>query len=257
MVFWTEVDSATTDAVETDIVFGPATTATSFQGQVLAGLDNLPTQHPHYSLVPTYCNMAVDELLTLGLALGKEMLDQMPRLRNWRWWGKTTAGIVYMPLPERMLYLEEFQYTKDLNSYDPSTSVLYPSTEITAGEDEIFGILSRTSTGYPSLYRRAGSRIEIWPVPQSSPSDYRSTVVVSGTRMDNILTNPTDTLLMAPRLQLLAIDLSVVISMEKMGWEEAAERRGALETKLARLVSPGKKERVKKTGRTQVAGTPR
>lgn len=224
------------------------------QGRVLAQLDNLPTQHPHYSLIPSYINEAKDELLTLGLALGKEVLDHVPRLRNWRWWAQTVAGQAYLPLPERMLYLEAMGYTKDLLAYSTATSTLLPSDEITAGEDELFGLLSRTTTGYPTMFRRAGSRLELWPVPTTA---FLTTIVVQGTRMDKDLSANTDALLMSPRMQLLAVDLAVVISMEKMGWEEAAERRTALESKMARLIGPGKKERIRKTGKTRVAGMPR
>jgi hypothetical protein len=99
IVSWVEVDSATTSPAETDILFGPIGTKTSFQGRVRAQLDNLPSQHDHYTLIPTYCNQAIEEIQTLGLSMGREMLDQLPRLRNWRWWDVTIAGQNWLPLP--------------------------------------------------------------------------------------------------------------------------------------------------------------
>jgi len=254
-VSWIEVDSVTTSAAETDIPFGPIGTKTSFQGRVRAQLDNLPSQHDHYTLIPTYCNQAIEEIQTLGLSMGREMLDQLPRLRNWRWWDVTIAGQNWLPLPERMLWLEGMFYAESTATYDPSTVVLKPSSEPQGANDD-FGLYSRTSTGWPTLYRRAGSRVEFWPTPSTSPTDYRATVVLQGTRMDNILSADTDTLLMSPRLQLLAIDLSVAVSMEKMGWDEASEKRTQVETKLGRLISPGEKERSRRKVQTRVAGSP-
>lgn len=253
---WIEVDSATTSAAETDIPFGPITTSTSLQGRVILQLDNLPTQHPHYALIPKYVNEAKDELLTLGLSIGSQVLDHLPRLRNWRWYGQTTAGQNYMPLPERMLYLEAMSYTKSTAAYDPSTTQLFPSTPVPQSAAQEFGFFSQTTTGWPTLFRRAGARIEMWPVPSSSPTDYRTTIVVYGTRMDSDLSASTDTLLMSPRMQLLVVDLAVAISMEKMGWDEATERRAAVESRLGRLIAPGVKERIRPKVTTKVAGTP-
>lgn len=253
---WTEIDSADTQPLETDIPFGPVTTVTSMQGQVITQLDNLPTQHPHYSLIPNYINQAKDELLTLGASINRSVLDQLQRLRNWRWSDVTIAGQNWLPLPERMLWLEAMAYTKSIAAYDPSTTVLYPANPIPPGASANFGLYPRTSTGYPVLFHRAGSRLEMWPTPSSSPTDYRTTVVVYGTRMDKDLSAATDTLLMSPRLQLLVIDLSVAIAMEKMGWDEGSEKRIAVESKLSRLLSPGTEERATTRVRTRIAGTP-
>lgn len=253
---WTEVDSAVTQPAESDIAFGPIGTQTSLQGLVVTQLDNLPSQHPHYALIPNYLNQAKDEILTLGLQMNRNVLDQCPRLRNWRWWDVTLAGQGWMPLPERMLYLEAMSYSQSTAAFDPSTTKLYPATLIPEGAATDFGLYDRTTMDWPRLWRRAGSHIELWPVPASSPTDYRTAIVVYGTRMDNNLVNPTDTLLMSPRMQLLTVDLGVAICMEKMGWEEAADRRASVESKLGRLIGMGTKERVKARVTTRVAGTP-
>jgi hypothetical protein len=253
---WVEVDSATTQPTETDIVFGPITTQLSFQGRVVTMLDNLSSLHPHYPLIPKYCNEAKDELLTLAFAMNHSVLDMVPRLQNWRWTDVTQDGQGYMLLPERMLYLESMSYTKLLTAYDPSATVLYTSVEVPAGASQNFGLYPRTTTGYPTLFHRAGSRLEFWPTATASPVDYRTAVVISGTRLDNDLVNPGDTLLMAPRLQLLAIDLAVVISMEKMGWDEGPERRNAFSQRLTTLLNIGMKERVGGKVKTRAGGSP-
>jgi hypothetical protein len=255
-VAWTELDTSPTQPTETDIVFGPASLITSIQGMVIAQLDNLPTQNPHYALIPTYINQAKDEILTLGLSMGRNVLDHLPRMRNWRWMDITQAGVSTMPLPERMLYLEAMSYTKSLAPYDPSSVVLFPSTPVPSGSATEFGLYPRTATGWPTLFHRAGSSIELWPPPVSTPTDFRTAIVVYGTRMDNILVNNTDVLLMSPRLQLLTVDLAVVIAMEKMGWDEGPERRAALESKLGRLIGMGTKERIHAPIKTRVGGTP-
>lgn len=262
---WTELDSATTSPSETDIPFGPIGTKTSYLGMMRAQLDNLPSQHDHYTLLPTYANQGKDELLTLGLGMGRDVLDHLPRLHNWRWYDATIDGQGFLYLPERMLWLEAMSYVVNattgggwLTAFDPSSPAtrLLPADPIAAGASAQFGLYSRTTPGFPTIFHRAGSRLEFWPTPVSAPIDYRTTVVVYGTRMDNILTADTDTLLMSPRMQLLAIDLSVVIAMEKMGWDEATSRREQVEGKLRRLISPGTKERVATKTRTRVGGTP-
>jgi hypothetical protein len=260
---WTELDSATTSPTETDIPFGPVTTKTSILGRMVVQLDNLPSQHQHYSLLPNYFNEAKDELLTLGLAMGRNILDQVPRLQNWRWADATIDGQGWLYLPERMLYLDAMSYVLNattgagwLAPFSPSSSStrLLPANKIMSAEQ--FGLYSRTSAGFPVNFHRAGSRVEFWPTPQSTPIDYRTTVVLYGTRLDVDLVNPGDTLLMSPRMQLLAIDLAVAISMEKMGWDEAADRRTTVEGKIGRLISPGTKERVNQKTKTRVGGMP-
>lgn len=253
---WTEIDNATTSPTETDVPFGPITTKTSLQGRVVTAMDNLPTQHPHYSLIPVYLNSAKDELLTLAFAMNHSVLDMVPRLQNWRWTDVTQDGQGYMLLPERMLYLETMSYTKLLTPYDPSATVLYTSVEVPAGASQNFGLYPRTTTGYPTLFHRAGSRLEFWPTASASPVDYRTAVVISGTRMDNILSADTDTLLMSPRLQQLVVDLGVVITMEQAGWDEGPERRNAFSQRLTTLLNIGMKERVQGKVKTRAGGSP-
>lgn len=253
-VTWTEIDSADTSPAETDIAFGPITTKTSIQGRMLVQLDNLPTQDPHYALIGAYFNEAKDEILTLGLGMGRQVLDQLPRLQNWRWADATIAGQGWLPLPERMLFLEALSYSKSLAAYDPSTTQLLPASPSLSAEQ--FDLMSRTQTGYPTIFRRSGARVEFWPTPSTSPTDFRTQVVLYGTRMDRDLSGPTDTLLMSPRLQLLTIDLAVAITMEKMGWDEAEGRRERVEAKLGRLIGIGMKESVNRKITTRVAGTP-
>lgn len=253
---WTEIDSASTSPAETDIPFGPVATKTSILGRLVTRLDNLPSQHPHYSLLPNYFNEAKDELLTLGFGLGRGVIDQLPRLQNWRWTDITISGQNWLALPERMLDLSAMGYTESTSAYDPSTTTLKPATPISNGTVDEFGLYSRTATGFPTLFRRAGGRIEFWPTPSVSPTDYRTAIVIYGTRLDVNLSADADTLLMSPRMQLLAIDIAVVVAMEKMGWDEADEQRTKLESKLSRLFSIGKKERARSNIRTRVAGTP-
>jgi hypothetical protein len=238
----------------TDIQFS------DMQARCYRELDNLPSQHPHYSSIPNYLNEAKDQILTLGLAYGRQVLDQIPRLRNNRWSTLTVNGQNYVTLPDDILYVESMAYTKLTSAYDPTTQTLYPSNEIAAGNAQNFGILPRTPTtglGWPTMWRRAGHNLELWPTPVSTPISYLTTIVIMGTRLDNDLSAPSDTLLMSPRMQLFVIDLAVAIAMEKMGWEEAAAKRGAVEALLGRLIGPAAKERMKVQVRTRIAGTPR
>lgn len=251
---WTEVDSAVTQPAQTDIAYGPIGTATSLQGRVVTQLDNLPSQHPHYSMIGAYFNEAKDEILRTALQQNRAVLDMVPRLSNWRWSDVTVAAQNYLPMPERMLWLDSVSYSKLQTTYASATDTLYPVTVVPAGSSMDFGVLSRSQTGWPSLCRRAGGRIELWPTPSSSPTDYRTSVVVGGFRMDKDLSGNTDVLLMPPFMQMLAVDLAVVIAMEKMGWEEAASRRQSLMVKLSEQIGGGVKERIATPIRTRVAG---
>lgn len=255
---WTEVDSAVTDPVQTDIPLGPVATVTSILGRMVAALDNLPTQHPHYPLLTAYFNEAKDELLRTAVTMNRGVvLNMVPRLRNWRWYDVTVAGQNWLPLPERMLDLANVYVTRDQTAYDTSTSTLYPLDPVSDDSPQDFNLLRRDQTGWPTLYRRAGGRVELHPVPSSSPTDYVTTIVVEGLRLDRDLSADADALLMPPHLQVLAIDFGVATAMEKMGWDEAAKQRDLALGKLTRLIGPAVRERLAATPNTRAAGMPR
>jgi hypothetical protein len=251
---WVELDSAVTSPAQTDLVFGPITTPATLQGRVLTQLDNLSTQSPYYARVPDWVNQAKDEILMLGLALGKQVLDQVPRLQHWRWYDITVDAQNYLPLPERMLWLDDISITR--STVTPNLSSVHQTYPVSPwrGNDADWGTLSRTATGYPQLYKRAGGRVELWPTPDASPTNYLTYVIAHGTRMDKDLSTNGDVLLMSPRMQLLCVDLAVVIGMENMNWEEAPDKRAQLESRLARLIGLKQKEQNMRTGNTRVSG---
>jgi hypothetical protein len=224
----------------------------SFVGRVVRNCNNLPTQHPHYSSVQTYINEAKDELLTLGLTLsGRRVLDWLPRLRNWRWYDVTINNQAYLPLPERMLYLEDVHYTKLTTAVVDGTTVEYLSVE--EPDAELWGLISMAA-GWPTRWRRAGSRVLLKPLPTTT---YLTMVVLYGTRRENDLVAAGDTLLMDPQLQTLAVELATAITMEKMGWADAAARRASVVSRLTTMMNIRVEEGKRNTIVTTIAGTPR
>lgn len=221
--------------------------------RVITNCNNLPPQHPHYSSVGTYINEAKDEIMTLMVSpRGKKLLDFMPRLRNWRWFDVTIAAQDYLPLPSNMLTLESATYTKSTATYSPGAVTEYPVFE--QPDPVLFGQLSKASTGWPVFYRRAAASVEVWPCPSTN---FLTQIVLRGTRKEADLVNPSDTYLMDVKLQNFVVELATAITMEKMGWEEAAARRASFENRMAKYTNVTAEEGTRTVITTSIAGMPR
>lgn len=248
---WTEVDSAVTSPAEAGY------TASQMIAKVALNCSNLPTQHPHYSSLLSYINEAKDEFMTLMLEpRGKKLLDLMQRLRNWRWYDVTVNAQNYLPLPDTLLDLEAVSYTQSQAAYAPSSVREYPS--FPEQDPVLFGLFTKTQTGWPVKWRRAGARVELWPTPSSTPTDYRTMLVLRGTRKeDDLLADNTNKWKMDMKLQNFVGELATAIAMEKMQWEEAQARRTSFEQRMEKYLSIATEERTRSVIRSQIAGTPR
>ena len=244
---WTEVDSAATSPAESGIGFDVMTT------RVRLNLRNLPTQHPHYSSIPNYINEAVQEFQTLllGPRLKKKAVDLIPRLKDWRWYDTTVNNQVYLALPDTLLWLDSVTVTRSTTTFSAATQKEYPVTE--EPDSEKFGQLSKTATGYPTKWHRAGSRIELNPTPTTA---FLTQLVLHGARAEDTLAT-TDKLKMPLRLQYFVLELATAISMEKMGWIDAAERRVSIEERLAKSLDVTAGEMARNRTQVQIAGAPR
>lgn len=245
---WVEHDSATTDPAETDITF------VNLKARVIAECDNLPSQHPQYTYIGENVNEAKDELLRMAFGMSRRVLDMLPRLRNWRWSQTTVNGQNYLALPSTMIFLEWVSYTKLTTTFSPSATTTYKMIE--EPDAELLGFRNKATTGWPAVYRRAGTRLEMWPTPSSSPTDYTTKLVVGGVRYDNDLSADGDTLLMDLPLQRLVIDLAAAITMKRATWEDAPSKLAEVTATLQGMFNPTAAERRTVTN-TRVAGTPR
>lgn len=245
---WVEHDSATTDPAETDITF------VNLKARVIAECDNLPSQHPQYPFIGENVNEAKDELLRMAFGMSRRVLDLLPRLQNWRWSQTTVSAQNYLALPATMIFLQWVSYTKLTTTYSPSATQTYKMTE--ESDAELFGFRVKTTTGWPSIYRRAGTRLEFWPTPSNSPTDYTTKLVVGGVRYDNDLSADGDTLLMDLPLQRLVIDLAAAITMKRANWEDAPAKLGEVTATLQGMLNPSVAER-RRVVNTRIAGTPR
>jgi hypothetical protein len=244
---WTEVDSAVTSPAETGL------SATVMTADVIRNCNNLPPQHPHYSSVLKYINEAKDEFMTLMVSSHRGLLSLMPRLQNWRWYDVTVDGQGYLVLPSTMLTFESASYSKLTTAYVPGTTTEYPM--FPEADPVLFGQFTKTTTGWPVRYRRNGSRIDLWPTPDSSPTNYLTQVVIRGTRKEDDIST-TGTYKMDAKLHAFVVELATAITMEKMGWEEAPLRRASVERRLSRYMNVSATEQGRTMIRTTIAGLP-
>lgn len=246
---WTEIDSAVTSPAEAGIAYSVLKT------RVYVGLGNMPTQHPHYAYVPTYINEAKDDIQSLIFddpGLRKNALALMPRMKNWRWYDTTVNGQIYLSLPANLLWLDHVSITRLTTAYAPATQTDYPLTE--ENDPAIFGQRSKASTGWPTTFVRAGSRIELWPTPTTA---FLTQVVLHGVRAEDDLANPSDTLKMPARLQKYVVDMAKAITMEHAGMNGAADERARVEGRIRNVLGTSGQERRRNKIVIRVAGTPR
>src|SRR3990167_991370 len=243
---WAEVDSAATSPAESGIGFDVMTT------RVRLNLRNLPSQHPHYSSIGNYINEAVQEFQTLllGPRFRKKAIDLIPRLKDWRWSDTTVNNQAYMTLPDTLLWMNSVTVTRSSTAFSAATQTEYPVTEEPDGD--LFGQNTKTATGYPKKWHRAGSRIELWPTPTTA---YLTQLVLHGARAEDTLAT-TDKLKMPLRLQYFVLELATAISMEKMGWVDASGRRGSIEDRLAKSLDVTSRETARNRVQVQIAGAP-
>lgn len=243
---WTEVDSAVTSPAETGL------TAAVMTADVIRNCNNLPSQHPHYSSILKYINEAKDELMTLMITTHRGLMSLAPRLQNWRWYDVTVDGQGYLVLPSTMLTLESASYTKSTTAYVPGTTTEYPM--FLEADPVLFGQFSKTTTGWPVMYRRNGSRIDMWPTPDSSPTNYLTQIVIRGIRKEDDIAT-TSTYKMDAKLHSFVVELATAIAMEKMGWEEAPQRRASVERRLSHYMNVSAVESGRTMIRTRIAGS--
>jgi hypothetical protein len=244
---WTEVDSAVTSPAETGL------TAAVMTADVIRNCNNLPSQHTHYSSILKYINEAKDEFMTWMITTHRGLLSMMPRLQNWRWYDVTVDGQGYLVLPSTMLTFESAAHTKSTAAYVPGTTTEYPM--FPEPDPILFGQFSKTSTGWPVMYRRNGSRVDLWPTPDSSPTNYLTQVVIRGTRKEDDISG-SQTYKMDAKLHSFVVELATAIAMEKMGWEEAPQRRASVERRLSHYKNISAGEAGRSIVRTHIAGLP-
>lgn len=248
---WTEVDSAATSPAEAGIALSVLKT------RVILGVGNLPSQNPHYGYIndATYINEAKDTIQSLVFddpRLRKTALSLMPRLVNWRWYDVTVNGQIYLTLPANLLWLDHVTYTKSTSAFAPATQTEYPMVEEI--DPAIFGQKSKTAVGWPTVFCRAGSRIEIWPTPSTA---YLTNVVLHGVRAEDDLSQATDKLKMPQRLQKYVIKMAVAITRENAGMDGGAGARAAVEDQLRKELGIAGQERMRDKIVNRIAGTPR
>lgn len=246
---WTEVDSAATSPAEAGLAYSVLKTRTYL------ALGNMPTQHPHYTYVPTYINEAKDDIQALIFddpGLRKHAFDLMPRLKNWRWYDTTVNNQIYLSLPANLLWLDHVTVTRLTTAFAPASQLEYPLVE--ENDPAIFGQRSKTATGWPTTFVRAGSRIELNPTPTTA---YLTQVILHGARAEDDLSDAADKLKMPARLHKYVIGLAKAITMEHAGMDGAQDERARVEGRIKRSLGITGQERRRNKIVLRIAGTPR
>lgn len=243
------MDSAVTSPAETGIAYS------LLKSRTYLGLTNMPTNHPHYSLVPTYINEAKDELQTMVINNGrvrKKAFSLMPRLNNWRWYDTTVNNQYYLALPANLLWLDHVSCTRLTTAFAPASQVEYPLVE--ESDVVMFGQKSKTATGWPTVWCRSGSRIQLWPTPTTA---FLTQIILYGARAEDDLSQSGDTLKMPLRLQKYVVDLAVAVTMEHANMIGAADKRAEVEDHILKSLDITAEERQRNKVITRIAGTPR
>ena len=224
MTAWVEHDSQLLNPAQTGL------TATVMTADVIRNCDNMTSQNIHYSSVLKYINEAIDEFQRLVLA-GKKSKDMTAALCNWRWSQVTVAATNYLALPDNMLLFESMNYTKLTSTYDPGATTEYPSTEYL--DSQSFGYLPKGAVGWPVIFHRAGGAVEFHPTPTAA---YVTKVVLRGMRAEDAITGSTSPKMDA-RFHPLVVELATAITMEKMNWEQAADKREKAEARIRKALN--------------------
>lgn len=227
--------------------------------RVRKNLNNLPADHViwvEYGLGGDFVNEGANRLILHSVSMDRRAANCFPELQNRRWSDTTVANQNYLALPDNLLVLESATYTKLTTTYDPSAQTEYPMVEMP--NPELFAFLVKTAKGWPQLWRRAGKRFEYWPTTSSSPTDYRTKVVLRGLRKEDALTSDSQTFEMSDLWHPTIVKCATAIAADQLGRTEVAkEWWGQVDRDVTATLNLLGLERINDNVRVEIAGMPR
>lgn len=223
------------------------------KARVALACGNMPTGDPWYTYVDEHVNEAANAVILLSLAQNKRNINLFPELKNRRWSDVTVNAQGYMLKPSTALVVDALTYTKVTTVYNASTDTEYPMTEM--NDQWLFGLMDKTSTGWPSLWCEASNSLLIWPTPSSSPTNYLTQIVIRGVRKESALSSATDTFQMNEVFHPVVVDYATYLTMLRMGWNDEADKMlSACEKRLTQTIDLLGLQNKRNRSRIKIAG---
>jgi hypothetical protein len=229
--------------------FGDMKTAVALQ------LDNMPSDHPFYSSIGTALNQAANRVILMSFAKDRRAGNCFPELRHTRRDDVTADTEAQFDFPSTLLVMEAATCTQNSAAYDPSTQREYPITEV---PPSTFALLDKSAKGWPVMWTRHGSKFSYWPTCSASPTDYRTRVIIYGTKKENDLTSDSQSYVMNELWHPTVVACATAIMLRNMReFEAAREMMTDVEKEVTATLNLVGLERIQNKVSLSVAGTPR
>lgn len=223
---------------------------------VALNLDNMPSDHPFYSSIGDALNQAANKVILMSYAKDRRAVNCFPELRDRRWTDTTTNGSAHFDLPSTLLILESVKCTQTQDAYNPATQREHQVIE--EPDSDLFAMLNKTATGWPVRWTRSGNQIEYWPTCSSSPTDYRTVVVLRGVRKEDALTSDSQSYVMSDVWHPTVVACATALMMRNMReFEDAREMLADVEKEVTATLNLVGLERMRNNVTLEIAGTPR
>lgn len=230
------------------------------QTKVLANAGNIPATHPVWVRNDTgrdFINEAGNRVLLMAGASDRRNFNMFPEMRDWRWDQVTVAGTVAYDLPINLLVPDTLQITRVQTAYNGATDTEYIVTERPIDQ---FMQLNRaaTNTGWPNIWTRAATQLLISPAPVSTPTDYRTRMILYGIKQNAALSGATNRWEMNPLWHPAGVDYATYLLLNSLAGrkDDAAAYLAACKEKITETVNLLGNASRKDRGRIKIAMAP-
>jgi hypothetical protein len=210
----------------------------------------MQSSDPWYTHIGSHISEAANAVILLAIAKDRRNVNLFPELRNIRWTDITVNNQGYLTKPSNLLVLDSVTCTRSSSAYDASTQTEYPVVEV--NDQAAFGLLSKTATGYPTMFNDAASSLLLWPTPTTA---YLTRVVVRGIKKETALTADADTFDMNEIFHPVVMDYATYLTAERAGWDTAEKFREAAERRLTQTIDLLGLSKRRNSNRIEIAGS--
>jgi hypothetical protein len=216
--------------------------------RVALNCNNLQSSDPVYTYLGEFVNEAANRIILIAASSDKRAVNVFPELRDRSWSDITVASTQAYDLPTDLLVLDSVKITQLTTTYNPATQTEYPVVET---DVDTFATLSKSATGFPTMWCRAGSQIKFWPTPTTA---YLTRVVLRGILKETAMSGSTDTLVMDSMWHPAVIDYATGLCMDALGWDDAEKWFSRAKEKVTEIINPVGLERRKDRMQIRIAG---
>ena len=186
--------------------------------RVLLNCSNITSTDTQGAYVGDVVNEAANAVILMALGADRRNMNLFRNLRTRRYYDITVNAQGYLARPSTLLVLDSVTCTRSSTAYNASTQTEYPLFE--EPNQQNFGLLSKSATGYPTIFHDAAESILLWPTPTTA---YLTYVVVRGIRKEAALSANADTFAMEDIWHPVVIDMATSIMLKNMGQHDAAK----------------------------------